>query len=276
MSRFRYAPTPSGFLHIGNGVNFVLTYLAAQQLSNSKILLRIDDLDDERKRPEYIEDIFQTLDWLHLEWHEGPTSPTDFEANWSQQHRLQNYENALQILRQTGELFACNQSRKILGQYGEHYPDALRQQSLSLDTPDAAWRIKTPENVLPKDFIVRRRDGIAAYQVASVVDDLTFGVTHLVRGADLRPVTKAQYFLAQTAHWTAFERVKCWHHPLILDEKGLKLSKSAGATALAQWRKDRVSPSRVYEIVAQTLGCPVYQGISLSDLVDFFTPQWEI
>ena len=82
----RLAPTPSGFLHIGNGAAFVATWALARAFEG-KILLRIDDLDAERMRPEYIEDIFKTLDWLGLDWDEGPFSVGDFFKNWSETMR---------------------------------------------------------------------------------------------------------------------------------------------------------------------------------------------
>ena len=96
----RIAPTPSGLLHEGNGISFLLTYALARAYEG-QILLRIDDLDAERMRLAYLDDIFRTLDWLGIEWDEGPSSVADFQQNWSQHHRLDLYQNALDTLKNT-------------------------------------------------------------------------------------------------------------------------------------------------------------------------------
>ena len=83
--KWRLAPTPSGFLHLGNALNFLLIWQCARQ-NGGKILLRIDDLDSERKRPAYLEDIFESLHWLGIDWDEGPRSPEDFEQKIGRAH----------------------------------------------------------------------------------------------------------------------------------------------------------------------------------------------
>jgi len=251
------APTPSGFLHLGNACNFVLNWLAARHAPGARLLLRIDDLDAERKRPEYVQDIFDTLHWLGLDWDDGPRSPEDFEKNWSQQHRLPLYEKTLGALRSGGHLFACAKSRRDLAPFEGDYPTQFREQHLSLDASDVTWRIKTPlprPSGLPADFVVRRRDGIPAYQVASLTDDLHFGITHVVRGADLIESTEAQRYLAQSLGSASFLDIHFLHHPLLLDESGGKLSKSAGAAALKTWREAGRSPGEVFQSVAHWLG----------------------
>jgi len=231
-SRLRLAPTPSGYLHAGNVQHFQLIRQAAHSASpHARILLRIDDLDAARKRPEYVQDVFDTLHWLGIAWDEGPQDAADFEAHWSQHLRLAHYQEALDALKVTGLLFACGKSRSELASFGEHYPPAFRSQGLSLDDPDVAWRIRTPEGFPLPDFVVRRRDGLPAYQVASLVDDQLFGVTHIIRGADLEASTAAQRFLASCLGWTGFLQTPVFHHPLLTDAQGEKLSKSAGAQA---------------------------------------------
>src|ERR1044072_3055513 len=113
MFRTRIAPTPSGYLHIGNAFSFLLTALHAKKRGAS-LLLRIDDIDDERKRPEYVNDIFTSLEWLGIEWNEGPSGPEDFELNWSQNRRLDIYKGILPRLREAEIIFACECSRKKL------------------------------------------------------------------------------------------------------------------------------------------------------------------
>lgn len=259
----RIAPTPSGYLHLGNAVNFVLTWLAARQ-RGGRVLLRIDDLDADRKRPEYVADVFETLDWLGLDYDLGPTGPDDFETNWSQRHRQNRYEATLAELVGRGAVYACGLSRKQLAAYGGAYPAAGREQNLSLDTPDAAWRFRIDESGQDgpvRDVVVRRRDGLPAYQIASLTDDVDFGVTHLVRGQDLIESTYLQRRLAEQLNWSTFLDAQVWHHPL-LTQNGQKLAKSAGsgATGPASVRAMRAAgegPGRVFGVVSLLLGEPL-------------------
>lgn len=270
--RLRYAPTPSGYLHIGNALNFRLNWLVARR-NGGKILLRIDDMDAERKRPEYVADIFESLEWLGLDWDEGPgciselrsergghperssgIQVADFEKNWSQHRRLPLYVKVLEKLRDTGLLYACRKSRRDLAPFGGAYPPEFRQQNLSLDEPDVAWRIITPPDFLLPDFVVRRRDGLPAYQVASLADDLHFGITHIVRGADLEASTAAQRFLAECLGEQDFLNIQFLHHPLLTDASGEKLSKSAGAASLRAMRQGGVEAEEVWQQVAGMLG----------------------
>jgi glutamyl-tRNA synthetase len=252
-ARLRLAPTPSGFLHVGNALNFILNWLAARCCPGARLLLRIDDLDADRKRPEYVQDVFDTLHWLGLDWDDGPQDAADFESHWSQYRRLRLYHQLLDALRDKGCLFACRKSRKALVPYGGQYPAAFREQGLSLDDPDVAWRMRTPRGAAMPDFVVRRRDGIPAYQIANVADDLHFRITHILRGADLLDSTEAQRFLAETLGAADFLNIRFLFHPLLLDESGQKLSKSAGAAALATRRNQGESPAFVFQTAARLL-----------------------
>lgn len=251
----RLAPTPSGYLHTGNALNFVLNWLTARS-TNSRLLLRIDDLDAERKRPEYVQDIFDSLDWLGLDWDEGPRTPGDFENNWSQHLRIPLYHKQLEDLRETGLLFACRKSRSELASFAGEYPAAFREQGLSLDEQDVSWRIKTPPDFPLPDFVVRRRDGLPAYQIASMADDIFFGVTHIIRGMDLEPSTQAQQLLASCINNDKFLKIKFLHHPLLLDSSGEKLSKSAGSASLQAIRAAGGKPEKVFQQCAIALGLP--------------------
>jgi glutamyl-tRNA synthetase len=271
-ARFRFAPTPSGYLHIGNALNFTLNWLAAR-LNGGKILLRIDDLDAERKRPEYVADIFENLEWLRLDWDEGPKSPQDFEENWSQHLRLPLYFKQLDKLRATGRLFACRKSRRDLAPFGSQYPAEFRQQGISLDAPDAAWRVTSSLESGLEDFVVRRRDGLPAYQVASLADDLHFGITHAVRGADLEPSTASQRFLAECLKEDKFLKINFLHHPLLTDERGMKLSKSEGAAALKRLRTAGESPAAVFQRAGALLGLEGDSAAALLDSLQKKAPQ---
>ncbi|MEZ0610623.1 glutamate--tRNA ligase family protein [Fibrella sp. WM1] len=280
----RIAPTPSGYLHLGNAVNFVLTWLAARQ-RGGQVLLRIDDLDADRKRPEYVADVFYTLDWLGLDYDLGPSGPDDFEANWSQRHRLARYEATLDRLVAAGAVYACGWSRKQLAELGDTYPAAIRTQNLPLDAPDVAWRFRADDG---SDFVVRRRDGLPAYQIASLTDDIDFGVTHLVRGQDLYDSTRMQRELAERLKLGTsspdksitdpgtFLRAQVWHHPLLLDASGHKLAKSAGSgaagpTSIRAMRLAGEGPARVFEQVGTLLrgsqGILLESAQSLADLL---------
>lgn len=237
-SCLRLAPTPSGYLHRGNAFNFVLNWVAARGHGGG-LLLRIDDLDADRKRPEYVQDIWDTLSWLELDYDREPV----FQSDTS---RLPLYHDVLRRLREKELLFACRKSRKALEPYQGRYPEVFRHQGLDLDEPDVAWRVKTPPDFPMPDFIVRRRDGIPAYQIASLADDLDLGITHLIRGADLESSSQAQQFLASCLDEKAFSRIQFIHHPLLLDEEGGKLSKSAGSASLRQMRESQLSSQDLY------------------------------
>ena len=287
ITKTRLAPTPSGFLHAGNAFSFVLTWLLARQTGGS-LLLRIDDLDSDRVRPAYIADVFETLHWLGLDWDDGPRNPEEFAERFSQTHRLGLYHDLLRRLRtETDLVYACDCSRaKILKNAPNGlYPGTCRHRNLPLDAPGVAWRIRVPENAhitpndirrkdetcnvaaLMGDFVVRRKDGVPAYQVASLADDLHFGINCIVRGADLLPSTAAQVWLAQLLGADAFANAAFHHHPLLTDETGSKLSKSAGAASLKAVREAGQSPAGIFRRVARYLGLPAESIETAQDLL---------
>ncbi len=238
----RFAPTPSGFLHRGNLYSFELTHRIARE-SGKEILLRIDDLDRERVRPEYVRDIFNSLKRASLDWDLGPVDAEDFEQSYSQRHRLYLYESALNKLRSKNLVYACECSRAASG--GSLCRLNCFERALSLDEPNRAWRFRTfgaseglplwkegisvypwPEAL--KDPVVRRKDGLPAYHLASVVDDIYFDIDLIVRGMDLLESSIFHRVLARALDEPKFERIRFVHHPLILDAQGLKLSKTGG------------------------------------------------
>ncbi|WP_165370489.1 glutamate--tRNA ligase family protein [Hymenobacter persicinus] len=274
----RLAPTPSGFLHLGNAVNFVLTWLLTRRAQGT-LHLRIDDLDRARLRPQYLENIFRTIDWLGLDYDHGPSGPDDFERNYSQLHRLPEYEAVLQKLtRVPNLLYASSRSRT---------DSAVAAPVVPFNTPGAAWRAQVPvptairfpdawqgetavrlDQLMP-DFVVRKKDGVAAYQVASVVDDLRLGTTLIVRGLDLQASTAAQLWLARqlptTAPFSAV-RIRFYHHGLLTDAEGLKLSKSQQRPLATGIVGETATPRPVYAAVARLLGLPLAAGESLGVL----------
>jgi glutamyl-tRNA synthetase len=255
---FRIAPTPSGYLHLGNAFSFLLTRCLADR-AGAGLMLRIDDLDSERKRPEYVQDVFDSLDWLGIHWEKGPKDPDDFERNWSQHHRLPDYMEAIERMRTDGKIFACRCTRNQLKAYGSVYPDLCASTEIPFGEPDTVLRIRVPSGTAISfddhamgrrtvdltaamgSFTVLRRDGIPAYQLASVVDDRLFGVTTIVRGTDLLASTAAQCFLADAIGFGSFHHSRFFHHRLLTDEKGEKLSKSEGAFSLKSMRESGIT-----------------------------------
>jgi glutamyl/glutaminyl-tRNA synthetase len=253
----RIAPTPSGFLHLGNVLSFALTAGLARR-SGASILLRIDDLDRERVSREYVEDIFDALNFLGIPWDEGPRNWEEYKRTWSQVHRLGMYREALERLRGSGKVFACDCSRsKILRESPDGvYPGACRGKGLSLDKEGCSWRVRTEGGLPPEmtDFVVRKKDGYPAYQLTSVIDDLHFGVDLVVRGDDLRASTAAQRWLAGELGLDAFGGIHFYHHRLLMALKDEKLSKSAGAASIRYLRREGAKPHEIYTMILQRLG----------------------
>ena len=261
----RLAPTPSGYLHAGNAVNFAANALLAQQYGTG-LLLRIDDLDRARFRPEYLADVFAVLDWLGIEPTQGPRDPADFEARWSQEHRMPLYENALHHLHRTRDrarLFACPCSRKELAD-GHHAYDCPNA-AIPLDRPGVAWRIDTrglPLHDRMPDFAVRKKDGRPTYQLACTVDDLHYGITHCARGEDLRASTAAQALVSDLLGYPKLnERIQFVHHPLMLTADGQKLSKRSGSQTRAGGLQAVTDPAAIYARARAFLAAAAPPGV---------------
>lgn len=264
----RIAPTPSGFLHLGNAYSFLITKTLAEK-HGAKILLRIDDLDRERYRTEYVQDIFDTLDFLEINIDLGPKNLKEFETDWSQIHRMGKYEEALTKLKLGGKVFACDCSRKKIQQLDSsgYYLGQCLDRRLSLDKPEVAWRIDTSESdfvhfteypdqrksaLIPQDsafYSIRKRDGLPAYHLTSVVDDIFFGVDLIVRGSDLYSSTVAQLDLSRNLGEDRFGKITFHHHSLIKGPKQEKLSKSDGATSIQYFRKEGKKLKDILEIL---------------------------
>lgn len=272
-ARTRLAPTPSGFLHLGNVLSFAITaHFAAR--TGAEIYLRIDDLDRERMQDEYLEDIFETLKFLDIPWQEGPVSTQDFLKNHSQYTRLNAYEKALKVLAEEGHVFACDCSRTQVAAVSVdgRYPGTCLNKKLDLFAPNVQWRVKTrPGRVITvnrlggtmlkatlpahmSNFVVRRKDGVPAYQLASLIDDVEMGVDLVVRGVDLWPSTWAQLYLAGLLGKESFLDTAFVHHPLLLLADGVKMSKSAGSTSVRYMRNEGMSREAVYEEIGRLSG----------------------
>ncbi|MBK9146620.1 MAG: tRNA glutamyl-Q synthetase [Flavobacteriales bacterium] len=271
MLRTRIAPTPSGLLHAGNAINFLLTDEVARSFGAS-IRLRIDDLDADRLRPAFVEDVFESLRWLGIAWQEGPVDAKDHERRFSQHARVSRYLEQIDLLKEQGDLYACACSRTELRKGA----CACRNGSRSMNDPRAAWRLRLPSDAevrvvdlfgrerwlrlaaLMPDPVLRQREELGArpaYQIASLVDDVDHGATHIVRGEDLLPSSACQLYLAERLGLEAFTSVVFLHHPLITDAAGAKLSKSAGADSLKAMRTQGGDPTglraRAHDLLAR-------------------------
>lgn len=267
MIRSRIAPTPSGLLHLGNAVNFILTWLMVRKAGGT-LRLRIDDADCLRAKPEYLEDIFLQLDWLKITWDEGPAGPDDFRCRFSQQLRQERYRAFMDELGRRGYLYPCGCSRSKIRQFAPDgvYPGFCRDRS-GAPMPGEAQRVRVPEGSVFRvegqevalckamgDFVLWRKEDLPAYQLVSLVDDLDDRINLIVRGQDLLPSTAAQLFLAGLHGDNSFAETSFLHHPLVLGEDGRKLSKSDNALSLAALREGGGSRALVYQAVARQAG----------------------
>lgn len=279
----RLAPTPSGYLHLGNAVNFVLTWLLVRR-SGGQLHLRIDDLDRNRLRRPYLDSIFRTIEWLGLDYDHGPSGPDDFLRHHSQLLHLPEYNYLLRRLRrQPGLLHASTRSRT-----------QDREVPADLDQPGVAWRARVPADTIIRfddawqgpvevaldrampDFVLRKKDAVAAYQLASLADDLRLGTTLIVRGLDLLPSTAAQLWLArQLPETAAFHdgRLHLLHHPLLPGPDGRKLSKSQQEPLDRGVLGGGKGPEVVYKAILDMWGIPDSSACSLAGL-DFWLPDF--
>ncbi|WP_420426829.1 tRNA glutamyl-Q(34) synthetase GluQRS [Algiphilus sp.] len=236
--RGRFAPTPSGPLHLGSLLTAVLSWLDARA-HDGDWYLRIDDLDTARCSPQHTQTILQQLQAHGLHW--------DGAVHY-QSHALDSYKDALQQLCAAGHCFACVCTRKTLresaraGAFGPVYPGTCRARTVSslMQAPErTAIRMRVPEGTTRVeddwrgaqcydwqqdigDIILRRRDGIYGYALACAVDEARMGITHVVRGADLLAATPVHWHVMRCLGWRT---PRSRHGPVVLRPDGAKLSK---------------------------------------------------
>ena len=257
--RGRFAPTPSGPLHLGNLRTALISWLRAR-LQDGEWLLRIDDLDTPRIREGAIDAALADLRWLGLHW-DGPVI--------MQSQRLGLYGSCLSALRREQLLYPCRCTRRQLVA-GQRYPGTCRDMAMGWGLKDGrlpAWRLKVKALDEPRcgDLVLRRADGFIAYHLATALDELALGITEVVRGSDLAPVCIAQQaVIASLDQLSPSYR----HTPLLCDPEGQKLSKREQAAGLAPLREQQWSPERVVGWLSGSLGL-VDQDSSLtvSDLL---------
>lgn len=284
--RGRLAPSPTGSLHVGIARTSLVAWLRARA-AGGQLVMRMEDLDPLRVRPGSADAIVADLRWLGLEWDEGPDCG-GAHGPYVQSERAQWYARAIAQLDAAGMLFECSCSRREVaeassaphGDLGPRYPGTCRGGAQDRGRP-TCLRLRMPQGdgfvdgvhgavaaQPPDDFIVRRVDGLFAYQLAVVVDDIAMGITEVVRGDDLLSSTHRQLALyaALGAQPPSFV-----HVPLVLGEDGRRLATRHGATAIADYRDAGYTPQRMVGMLAASLGL-VDDGAELSaaQLVEHF------
>jgi len=259
----RFAPAPTGFLHLGHIVNAIHVWGIARA-AGGRVLLRIEDHDRQRSRPQFERAILDDLEWLGFAW-DGPVA--------RQSDRDAIYESALARLRAHGLVYACECSRTEIAAAGEpgaelRYPGTCAEKGLT-EGPGRGTRVRLepsverfvdrrlgPQQQHPADqcgdLLVRDRDGNWTYQFAVTVDDFDQGVTLVIRGEDLLPSTGRQIQLARLLGRTT--PPEFLHHALIMKNATQKLSKSDGDTGIRDLRAKGWTPARVIGHAAALAG----------------------
>ena len=271
----RLAPTPSGGLHLGNARTFLVAWLSARA-AGGRVMLRVDDLDQPRVKPGFVGQAMDDLRWLGLEWDGEPIF---------QSQRGDAYTAALEELRAAGHVYPCVCSRKEIemavrapheGEEDSVYSGACRGRFR--DAADAqrqtgrvpCWRfaangsgprVEFDDTLHGRcgfdvarqlgDFIVFRNDGLAAYQLATVVDDHAQGITEVVRGDDLLNSTARQLLLYRVLGLTP---PRFLHIPLVLDAAGQRMAKRRDSTRIAALREAGVPAAQVVGALAASCG----------------------
>ena len=294
MTKGRFAPSPTGRMHLGNVYAALLSWLSAKS-KGGEWVLRIEDIDPARSKQEYADRIMDDLEWLGLTW--------DGEVTYQSQ-RQDIYEHYFDLLRKEGLLYPCFCTRAdLLATQAPHESDGrvvykgTCRNMTPTDYPQGitpAWRIRVPDRTIETadghygtyrtnltteigDFIVRRKDGAFAYQLVVVVDDLLMGITEVVRGRDLLLSTPQQLFMAQTLRnldtEKMFPEVRYTHFPLLINEAGLRLSKRDKSLDMGVLREQH-SAQEIIGFIAHLAGItPTQHPITPQELLPFF--KWE-
>lgn len=272
--RTRLAPSPTGALHLGNARTFAVNWALARQQA-WQIVLRIDDLDGPRVKAGADQQAIDVLQWLGLDWDEGPYRQTE---------SLSEYRAALERLIDQRAIYPCSctrseiQAAQSAPHAGEHelkYPGTCRPRQGTLFPYDAlqqenvAWRLWVPNRELQfhdqwaglqcgnvsqevGDFVVANKQGTASYQLAVVVDDAQQGITDIVRGDDLLTSTFRQMWLVDGLQLSPPQHY--WHLPLVIGADGRRLAKRHGDSRLVHYRSCGVSPERIWGLIADWCG----------------------
>jgi glutamyl-tRNA synthetase len=301
MIRARLAPSPTGALHLGNARTFLLAWLSARA-QGGQVVLRIEDLDGPRVKPTATADAMEDLRWLGLDWDEGPDSGGP-HAPYIQTSRAQFYDRAAEDLRAKGYLYACVCTRSDIeraasaphpGEEGSRYPGTCRDrfeseaQASAASGRGAALRFRVPPEPIafhdvgrgPQsidvseqvgDFVIRKGNGTASYQLAVVVDDAAMGITEVVRGDDLVASTPRQLMIYAAL---GLRPPSFRHVPLVVGLDGLRLAKRHGDTRVSTFAQQGIRAERLVGLLAHWCGLgPTGSECMPRDLVAHF--EWD-
>jgi glutamyl-tRNA synthetase len=296
--RGRFAPSPTGELHLGNAASALVAWLSVRSQGGA-FVMRMEDLDRSRVRPGFAGGILRDLAWLGLDWDEGPDRGGP-HAPYDQSARAARYRAAFESLADGGLVYPCFCSRREIqaaasapqGPGDEpHYPghcsglDPRESRRRAASGERHAWRFRVGAAARPEfddlvrgrfaedawpcgDFVVHRSDGVAAYQLAVVVDDAEMAIAEVVRGADLLASTRRQLLL-----YEAFGRSapRFGHVPLLLGPDGVRLSKRHRGITLRELRERGLPPEAIVGRLAALLGLRAAAApIAAGDLVADF------
>lgn len=270
----RFAPSPSGPLHMGSLVAALASFLDARS-QNGLWLVRMEDLDPPRESQEAADQILKALEQCHLHWDDSVLY---------QSQRYSAYQEAIATLEINNLVFACTCSRQQIQEAGGIYPGTCRSQYHPIN--GAALRCKVSNACITfmdriqgkqsqnlemniGDFVIKRKDGLYAYQLAVVVDDAFQGITHVVRGIDLMDSTARQIYLQQQLQLPTPVYA---HIPVIVNSLGQKLSKQHGAAPV-----DTVQPSRLLFTCLNYLAQDPEPGLARAnpaDILDWGIHHW--
>jgi glutamyl/glutaminyl-tRNA synthetase len=268
--RGRMAPSPTGFLHAGHALTFWKAQERAQA-ARGNLILRNEDLDPARARPEFVQAMLEDLRWFGLNWSEGPDCGGPYEP-YSQSQRITSYRQGFEILKTNGLIYPCYCSRQevqraLQAPHGDDeepvYPGTCRPerlQSIPQSKKIPNWRFRVPDgeavrfndnNLGPQmflagkdfgDFVVWRHDDIPSYQLAVVLDDAAMRITEVVRGADLLLSTARQLLLYRSLDLLP---PSFYHCSLVMDASGIRMAKRNSATTLRALRTQGASPAQI-------------------------------
>ena len=291
----RFAPSPSGYLHLGNLLSMLLAWLDCRA-RGGKLVFRMEDLDPARSREIYREAMAEDLRWLGLDWDGGWPDPA-----YAQSRRTALYEEAFEALRAKDLVYPCwcSRAERLAAASAPHPGQAefdsgcrcsrlssAERETLLQSGRRPAWKLRSPDALIrvddghygsltqnlardAGDGIIRRSDGVFAYQLAVSLDDMAMGVTRVVRGRDLLSSAPRQKWLIETLGGRAPDYC---HGPLIVDEHG-KLSKRLGSLSTQELRK-RYTPEALTGLLARLCGLTETDApVSPRELIPIFS--WE-
>ncbi len=243
--RVRFAPSPTGYLHIGGARTALFNWVFARS-KGGKFILRIEDTDQVRSRQEFVDEILDSMKWLGLDWDEGP---------YYQSHRKDLYYEFAERLLSEGKAYRAKERRNkgIASRLDRRQADTEEQEDKGEAIIFAIPEVEVQFNDLIRgtvkidsrqfgDIVLIKSDGLPAYNFACVIDDALMGITHILRGEDHISNTPKQILIYQAL---GFSVPQFAHLPLILDKDGRRMSKRSGATAVTEYRKMGYLPEAI-------------------------------